>query len=75
MASIAKLQLVQISPKISIMSVLQNYARSAKNAAKKGVVLPADKLSVVKDEKAKGIQILSVDKKGHVTVTKLASDG
>jgi len=57
-ASSAKLQLVQISPQITSMAVLQTYARSAKKATKKGMGLAAERLNIVKDNKGKGVLIL-----------------
>ena len=76
-ASQVKLQLVQISPALTVVESVENYLRSAKKAQKKAAKgqesgLAAVKISVASDANDHH-HILQVDKKGGLRVSKLSS--
>lgn len=76
-ASQAKLQLVQISPSLSVVDTLETYVRSSKKAMKKAAAKGADgatglapvTISTANDAKDKPY-VLQVDKKGGLRVSK-----
>ena len=68
--SAAKLQLVQFSPKVTILSQIDSYRKKNKKDKKKSEGGPATILRVSPDDES----ILQVSKKGKLTVQTLSED-